>query len=118
MARSAHSVSSGSRSVRAARWEALVASWRRSGESQAAFCRRRRLSVERFSWWKRRLAAIPAGGNRSRFVAVRVRSSGPAEVPTGVLEITLAGGTRIRVERDCPGELLVRVLGAFGGQGC
>ncbi len=51
---------------RARHWRGLVASWDKSGLSQAEFCRRRGVKAVTFGWWKRRLkgARIPTGGIR------------------------------------------------------
>ena len=36
------------------RWRELLARWQSSGLSQAAFCRRERIHVWQFAWWKKR----------------------------------------------------------------
>jgi len=40
----------------AEQWRSLIAEQSESGLSQAAFCKRKRLSLSTFSLWKRRLA--------------------------------------------------------------
>jgi len=40
---------------RARYWATQVAAWERSGLTQAEYCRRRRIKVGSFAWWKRQL---------------------------------------------------------------
>jgi hypothetical protein len=44
-------------SERARSWRRWLAKWRRSGLTQAEFCRRFGLKAVTFAWWKRRLSA-------------------------------------------------------------
>ncbi len=38
---------------RAKYWATQLASWERSGLTQAEYCRRRRIKAGSFAWWKR-----------------------------------------------------------------
>jgi hypothetical protein len=74
---------------KAALWQCRLDQCRRSGLSQAEFCRRKRIPISTFGWWKRRLAQGGPGarsgtsrptsskGNAS-FVPVRLVESGSA----------------------------------------
>jgi hypothetical protein len=75
-----------SREVRRRRWRHLLAQWKRSGLSQTAFCRRRRLPLANFAWWKSQLlgragplrsTSAPAGSHEaaSRAFSERVSSA-------------------------------------------
>ena len=79
------------------RCRALISEWAASGQTQAEFCRRRKIHPMTFSGWKHRLGgkstAWPAGGARGRtrtptFVPVRIR---PA--PGSVVERSQGVGT-------------------------
>jgi len=52
-------------------WRGLVEEWSRSGLTQAEFCRRRRLSVPSFRWWKARFRRADGSGRRTRTSAGR-----------------------------------------------
>jgi hypothetical protein len=39
-----------------AHWQPLIEAWRRSGQTQKAFCRERDLSYDQFVYWKRKFA--------------------------------------------------------------
>lgn len=53
-------------SKRAAYWQDLVDQWSRSGQTQAAFCRKHGITYGSFIWWKRQLTSAPAGGAAPR----------------------------------------------------
>ena len=94
------------------RWQQLLGRWRQSGWSQARFCRRWRIPLWQFSWWKKRLEETapavpaapcgpPAGGQEAGagdlFVPLRLS---PAALPTGrdEVELTLRGGRVLRFD--------------------
>ena len=79
------------------RCRALISEWAASGQTQAEFCRRRKIHPMTFSGWKHRLGGKPkawlGGGARGRtrtpaFVPVRIR---PA--PESVVERSQGVGT-------------------------
>ena len=43
------------REEKARYWRGRLAAWKRSGESQAEFCRRHNLRTHRFTYWKRKI---------------------------------------------------------------
>ncbi len=45
-------------SERARYWRRVVAEWKRSGLSQAAFCREHDIKPVTFGWWKRKLVGV------------------------------------------------------------
>ena len=102
-----------SKNERERQWRGQLATWQRSGLSQAAYCRQQGLTQADFSWWKGEI------GRRDRsktttpaFVPVRV--SAPQAVPY-VFEAALIGGRVLRFDaRIDPATLnaVVRVLEA------
>jgi len=88
-------------SDRAKYWARLVESWRKSGLTQAEFCRRRGVKAVTFAWWKRKLRGVPERpyDRRSHSTATRRRPEAKfAEVmwPDRVL----AGGAPVAATSD------------------
>jgi hypothetical protein len=81
-------------------WQAQVSSWRRSGLSQAQFCRDHNLKVRNFGYWK---CKFSRSSSAVSFVPLRVRST-PS--PSSSLGLVLESGLRIEVrEGFSPGTL-------------
>jgi transposase-like protein len=95
------------------RMRALVARWRRSGESQAAFARRHGIDPQRLSYWKRVLGREQPVADRGRAVAsfVPVRLVGlDGAMPSGTIEVVLGAECRLVVREGVSRELLREVL--------
>jgi transposase-like protein len=98
-------------------------SWRRHVERQPAtgltiraYCARHDLLESSFYRWRRVLAER---GRSPAPAFVPVTIVGPAARPTGpAIDITLAGGHRLRVRPGCDRDLLAAVLGLLGGRPC
>jgi hypothetical protein len=114
-------------------WARVLSAWRKSGLTQAEFCRRQGVKAVTFSWWKRKLrgAAERAhrGGNYSTATGrrrkgmftevmwpdrmlgggapIRTRSESPASG----YEIVLAGGSLIRLPGDFDPEKVSQLIG-------
>ena len=103
---------------RAAEAEQVLAAWRRSGRSAAAFAREHGLSVARLLRWRARLAptAVPVF-HRVRVVG-RPRPTAIAPVGPEPLELELRGGRRIRVSAGFDPELLAALVRTVEGWGC
>jgi hypothetical protein len=100
---------------RARYWAEQVASWGRSGLSQAAFCQREGITYGTFGWWKRYLQK--ASGQQSRRRGRVPKASGPfVEVRLSGLsstyEVVLAGGRSIRVPSQFDPQVLSRLITA------
>jgi len=81
-------------------WQAQVSSWRRSGLSQAQFCRDHNLKIREFGYWKRKFSRSSSAVS---FVPLRVKSQSVAPSPLGLV---LESGLRIEVrEGFSPGAL-------------
>jgi hypothetical protein len=121
---------------RRAYWRALIAECRRSGLSQAEFCRRRGILPGTFGFWKHTLAGeargsnsvvVSAGATAPAFVPVRVvgrrqaSDEGVAEaapVASGAIEIVLVGHRRVRVRGQVDTQWLGQVLRTVEMLGC
>ena len=111
-----------SRSDRAAYWRNLVDQWSRSGLSQAAFCRKRRITYGSFIWWKRQLASAAGGDAAPRgscgrrgsttktgsFVELQV--TGSATRPA--YEVILPRGRVLRIYEPFDSESVSRLITA------
>jgi hypothetical protein len=102
---------------RAGYWSDLMAAWRRSGLSQAEFCRRRGVKIASFGWWKRQLQKPAGDGPRrrgrppkasGRFVEVRLTGGSS----TSTYEVVLSRGRSIRVPEQFDSQILSRLIAA------
>ncbi len=104
---------------REAHWRSVLDEWSRSGLTQAAFCRKRAISVYCLRWWKRELPRrrpVTATVKRQRKQASsKQRSehpSQPAFLPvriapvSALLEIVLINGRVIRTPWVCDSEAI------------
>ncbi len=95
----------------APRWRELITEFTRSGETIAAFCRRRDLKAPTFYQWRRRLStqgALPRAP--APFLPIEVRPPVPAG--SGV-EVLLRNGRRLRLERGFDPAVLAAALAAL-----
>jgi hypothetical protein len=106
---------------RAKYWQELVHEQQRSGLSQAAFCRQRRINAGTFAWWRRKLRdeAAPIGTRHSgsgrrtsrpepvRFAEFELVGSGARRY-----EILLPGGRILRVPTDFDPDQVARLIRA------
>jgi hypothetical protein len=108
-------------------WRERVADWSRSGETVADYCSGRGLNRWTFYDWRRKLklrAGAPSG-----FVQVQVVKGG-AEVPSpratltaeakgsAGVEVVLAGGRRLRLERGFDPATLSAAVATLEGPAC
>jgi hypothetical protein len=102
-------------------WQGTIREATRSGVSVREFCRRRKLEVAQFYWWRRRLRQTrpprtvgkPEGG-QARFALVR----DGAETTDAGLELVLGDGRRLRISRGVDEATLRSVLAVVQDQGC
>jgi hypothetical protein len=83
------------REAKALHWRSLIRRWQRSGLKQTEFCRRARVSIFRFRWWKRRVGrqGKPKGIPLLPVEVVGRRDIGAA----GPIEVELRSGRVIRI---------------------
>lgn len=98
------------------RWRSVVAEQEKSGESVTGYCARRGLSRWTLYEWRRRLRAERA---RS-FVPITVvaRASAPATAPGAGVEVVLASGRRLRLERGFDPGTLSAAVQALEARAC
>lgn len=102
------------REDKVARWQRHLRQWRKSGLTQAAFCRQERLAYHQFVWWKRRLESCVE--EHGTFVPVHVLrpAASEHEEVNWQCELLTPFGLRIRLRRQPVGEELIALL-AKGG---
>lgn len=95
----------------AARMGRLVAQWRRSGESQAGFARRHGMPTWTLWYWCRKVSKtrVAAPEASTAFMPVRVTS----DAETGVVEVVLPAGERVRISAGASVELVRLVVAAL-----
>ena len=100
---------------RAAYWQKHIFQWSESGLTQAEYCRRNKLSVAAFNWWKRNLRKkSKAQKNSSASMQfVEVHGVSPAQVGRSEnYEILLSRGRAIKVSRNFDSDVLKRLIAA------
>ncbi len=101
-------------------WQRLVEDWERSGLTQAAYCRKKGISVASLQRWKRLLAEDdrstaeqnPGQGPSQTFLPVRLVER-PDLAAGADLTVVLPDGVRIEVGSQCSGDRLRVVLDAL-----
>ena len=94
-------------------WRRQFSEHRSSGKSIVAFCRRRRIPLHQFYWWKRKLSLLDeqddAGQAKDEpgFVPVRLPVF---SFSAGLIEVVHPGGCVVRLPRDFDTDSLRRVL--------
>jgi len=94
------------------RWRGHLLAWHASGLSQAAYCRREKLTENDFSWWKRQIVLRDRLGATAAPAFVPVRIAPPQSLPFA-FEVSLRSGRVLRFDsRIDPATLdaVVRVL--------
>ncbi len=97
-------------------WQRTIQEAARSGLSIRAFCLQRRLNVSQFYWWQRRLKAVQppsVGGDRPGGQASFALVSEAPETMVAGIELVLAGGRRLRINRGVDEATLRAVLAAM-----
>jgi len=119
MGTAARNASPQSKPERESLWRRLVRRWRSSGLTQADFCRRQRLSIPAFRWWKQELDRRDArrhgsSAGTAHFLPVKVVS--PSDSVSsgngGLVELELNGGRILRVRPGFDPDLLVKIISA------
>ena len=97
------------------RWRTIIATWRSSGLSVAAFCRSRDLNKSGFHRWRtildERDGSAATSTRSPSFVPVRV-------IPDAVVEVHLPSGLQLRVPLSADAQQLARLVLALGAAPC
>ena len=100
-------------------WRRQFSEHKASGKSIAEFCRRRRIPLHQFHWWKRRLSLLEGqdeegqAENEPGFVPVRL----PAfSFSVGLIEVVHPSGCVVRIPPGFDTGSLRRVLDTLGAQ--
>jgi hypothetical protein len=105
------------------RWQKTIGDAARSGLSIREFCRRRKLAVSHFYWWRRHLGMdVRKGSSRKRDgdqgpASFALVSDELAATDAGI-ELVLNDGRRLRIHRGVDGETLRAVLAAMESDQC
>ena len=97
-------------------WAGVIAAWRGSGQSLAAYCREHGIDYGSCQRWKRRLLAKTGetAGGVDRFTLIPVGSFKQAQ--TGSVAVTI-GEVRIELRGDFDVAVLRRAVAALSPQG-
>lgn len=94
-----------SHSKKAAYWRRVTREWKRSGQSQAAFCEAKNLKLTTFRWWRHQLLREAAEAAKAKgidspasFVPVRIVDTPSSSSPP--IEILLSNSRRIQIPPD------------------
>jgi hypothetical protein len=90
----------------------LVAAWRASGQTAAAFCWDRGVHPARFAYWRRQVRATSVLGDGAGFVEVRPVGGG-AVASGGVVVVRLASGVEVQAPVGCDARWLGAVVEAL-----
>lgn len=89
-------------------WTRHVRAFEGSGQTRVAYCARRGLAVRSLDYWRRKLSSVSSSAAVvPAFVPLTV-SSAPA--PTEALILECAGGSRLKLPRDCDPVWLAQML--------
>ena len=105
------------RTQRKAIWRERVSEWERSGQSVAAFCRRRHFPTCGLYQWRKRLRSTPAQCSQRapRFVEI---SLPPVRTPAWACELELKNGRKLRFQGGVPAQRLAELAAALEGGAC
>jgi hypothetical protein len=101
-----------SRLAKQARWHKRVVAFERSGLTRRAWCAREGVVMATLDYWRRRCRAV-AEESRPALIPIMVSDAGAAVVAgagTGVLEIEIGGGVRLRADAQVNAQWLASVL--------
>jgi len=97
-------------------WEEHVEKWRRSGITQAEYCRRHNLSTRLFTYWKRRMkrSAESVSFVRVKVVDATKKAEAWNEAGSSSGIVLCKDGYRIEVREGFNAEVLGQVLRTLG----
>lgn len=87
------------------KWQELFNEWKQSGLTRAAFCRKHKLAVSTFDYWRRRIRER----SRSKSELVKVSVNQPSKHNTKLI-LELPGGIRLDIPSDYCSDHLKRLI--------
>ena len=87
-------------------WKRHLEEWRKSGGTQAEYCRRHMLSTKSFTYWKRRFKQKQSVS----FVPVQVKAEPPVSADNSSALVLWKEGYRIEIKEGFKSEVLGKVL--------
>ena len=89
-------------------WLEILREWKRSGQRRSDFCRKRKLKVTAFDYWRRKLVS-PLKGRVKRFVRLalpeNLRSAG-----AGIIQLKVGQRYTLEFQEDISEVYLLKVL--------
>lgn len=101
-----------SRLAKQARWHKRVLAFERSGLTRVVWCAREGVATATLDYWRRRCRALAEESGRA-LIPIMVSDAGAAVVAgagTGLLEIEISGGVRLRADARVDAQWLASVL--------
>lgn len=106
------------RGKKEAYWRRQFSQYECCGTSIAEFCRRRRITVHQFHWWKRKLSSLDSQEGACQVGVEDEPAFIPVRLPVfsgGPIEVVHPGGCVIRVSTGFDADSLRRVLDTLSG---
>ncbi len=110
-------------------WQRVIAAWRRSGLSQAEYCRQSKIARGTFSWWKWRLKQLASEARRP--LETKPPSQQPSFMPVHIvapkerhetlqkgIEVVLSTGRSLRVHGDFDAQVLAKLVAVLEDRQC
>ena len=98
--------------TKAEKWKEKYSEWRKSGESQRAYCRRNGISFSTFGYWRKRF-----GGSDDDAGFVRIERATLANPPTAETTVR-CNGVEVALTGKEPEEFLERLFRALRQRVC
>jgi len=98
---------------KAAFWSGHIATWRRSGLSQGAYCRQHGLSQSSLSYWRKRFGTTPGKGAVPAVTFVPVPLPPPPQAaiaPTEPILVHVGSDFRIEIRGDFAAVVLEKLI--------
>ena len=97
------------------KWERILTEWRLSNDTVSNYCRKNKIPLWQFYYWKRKLGGKGTDSSRKGFI--RLSFSDTVEETSGMW-IELSSGHRLIIQSNFKRDDLSRVLKVLGDAGC
>ena len=91
-------------------WSERIASWKKSGISQRAYCEQHQLALGTFAYWRGRLKKLEAGDHtgKPRFLPVTLKQQSHAS-----FTLLINGRHQLEIQSDFDPDLLNKIVQAL-----